>query len=281
MILATLLIFLSTKRTCAFSPSITGTTCIHVARPSSLTELFSVSDNVSMALKKASKTMAVVLEYDGSGVKDRSYGDLENLSMQLRKVKASAVVTSELEAAVAFAKEQETAQGNFPGPCPVLYSGDDVEGAKEAGVSAVISGDSGIEGVDFIKRVSSLEDISADDNAFLVDADEEGVEELLGAIPSGSVVLAAMSAMQEDNHELERAKELKTLGVTSVLLKKACVGDNEDIEYSDFIVNGMTKKKSSTFNMSGLTGSTNGHFGGVATSSSTTWLRTKKAVAAA
>jgi hypothetical protein len=82
--------------------------------------------------------------------------------------------------------------------------------------------------------------------------------------------------MQGGNAEVERAKELKGMGVTSILLRKACVGDCEDIEYSIFAIEGLTKKRSSTFNMTGLTGSTNGHFGGVASTQATTWLRAKR-----
>ena len=64
--------------------------------------------------------------------------------------------------------------------------------------------------------------------------------------------------------------------VHSVLLHKAIVGDNEDISYAQFVISGITKKKSSTFKISGLTGSTNGHFGGVESKTSTTWLRQKE-----
>ena len=124
-------------------------------------------------------------------------------------------------------------------------------------------------------RVDQI-DPESQQNAFFVDADASGVEDLVKAMPSGAVVVAAMSSMQHENAEVERAKELQQLGVTAVLLKGACVGDAEDLEYSAFAIDGLTKKKSSTFNMSGLTGSTNGHFGGVASGTSTTWLRTQR-----
>jgi hypothetical protein len=91
--------------------------------------------------------------------------------------------------------------------------------------------------------------------------------------------MASMEAMMPDNAEFASSRELvKTAGgvVTCILLRQACVGDVEDIEYANFAVAGLTKKRSSTFNMSGLTGSTNGHFGGVASSTSTTWLRKKQ-----
>ena len=236
----------------------------------------SISDNLASALKKASKTLAVVLEYDGPS--NASPGDLSTVSMQLRKCNAVALVTSDLAAAAAFVEEQATAKGNFPGPCPVIYTGDDVEGAVKAGVSAVIvEGNKVVDGTDVICKVSSPAEAEAvSGGAYLVDADSESVQEILAAIPTGSVVLASMKAMQNDNTEFQRGKELRELGVTAILLEKACVGDAEDILYATFVINGLTKKKSSTFNMSGLTGSTNGHFGGVATSMSTTWLRVKR-----
>ena len=234
-------------------------------------------DTLTSVLKKASKTLAVVVDYDGPS--DATAGDLATLSMQLRKINAAALVTSDVTAAAAFVTEQATAQGSFPGPCPVIYSGDDVEGAIKAGVAAVIVDASRcVHGSSVIRKVSSAAEAEkvSPEGAYLVDADDDNVEDLLAVIPAGSVVIASMKSMQTDNAELQRGKELKLLGVTSVLLEKACVGDGEDVAYASFAINGLTKKKSSTFKMSGLTGSTNGHFGGVASSTTTTWLRVKR-----
>jgi hypothetical protein len=159
----------------------------------------------------------------------------------------------------------------------------DAAAAVDAGVSAVVHNTDAssnvlpADNVDIIYKVSSPEEVDTLSEAsivYLVDGDADNVQDILDAIPTGSVVVASFQAMQADNAEFERAKALK--GVTAVLLKQACVGDQEDIEYATFAVDGLTKKRSSTFNMSGLTGSTNGHFGGVATSTSTTWLRTKR-----
>eukprot|EP00816_Leptocylindrus_hargravesii_P002182 CAMPEP_0196818486 /NCGR_PEP_ID=MMETSP1362-20130617/65802_1 /TAXON_ID=163516 /ORGANISM="Leptocylindrus danicus, Strain CCMP1856" /LENGTH=136 /DNA_ID=CAMNT_0042196599 /DNA_START=1 /DNA_END=411 /DNA_ORIENTATION=+ len=97
---------------------------------------------------------------------------------------------------------------------------------------------------------------------------------------SSPIIIGALSSMQQENKELEAAKELKSKGVTSILMMDAIVGDNEDVAYATFVVNGVMKKKSSTFNMTGLTGSTNGHFGGVASTISTMWERQKKAATA-
>lgn len=177
----------------------------------------------------------------------------------------------------AIAKGSDT--GNFPGPAPVIYTGSEYMAAVEAGVSAVVV-DAGVDGssldANVIYRVQSVEDINrCQRGAYLVDASIEQVAQILAAIPAGSIVLASTSSMLPENAELS-VKAFKELGMTAVLVEKAVVGDNEDLEYVEFIVDGLTKKKSSTFNMSGLTGSTNGHFGGVASSRPRTWLRVKR-----
>ena len=66
---------------------------------------------------------------------------------------------------------------------------------------------------------------------------------------------------------------MKALGAASGVVMKACVGDVEDLEYAQFLVNGLTSKASSEFKFSGLTGSTNGHFGGVQANSKVSWRR--------
>lgn len=254
-----------------------------------------LSHALSSALKKPSKTLAVAIEYSPANDASTTDGDLSTLSMQLRKIASSALITSDLHAAKAFVQEQATAQGNFPGPCPVIYSGKDTKEAMDqaVGVNAVVvdanNDDQSIDYcIDVIYKVSSPDEVmqvvdSSNGNAgecafMVVDANnnKEDTEEILNAIPSGSVVICSLQSMQPDNAELERGKELKALGATTVLLERACVGDGEDIEYSTFGISGLTKKKSSTFNMSGLTGSTNGHFGGVASSTTTSWLRVKE-----
>ena len=232
---------------------------------------------IAAALKKASKTLAVAVGYNGPS--HASESDLSTLSMQVRKINAAALVTSDLEAASVFVKEQATAQGNFPGPCPVNYSGDDVEGAIKAGVDAIIAqASTSVEGIGVIRKVSSRDEVEGnpDGTAYLVDAGVDNLIDILSVIPTGSVIIASVKSMQNDNAELQQGKELRALGITSVLLDEACVGDGEDVEYTSFAINGLTKKRSSTFNMSGLTGSTNGHFGGVASSTTTTWLRMKR-----
>lgn len=233
------------------------------------------SDALTSALRKMSKTLAVSLEVvpDGS--------DVTALSMQLRKLKASTLWTNHVETAIGLTKEQETAQGNFPGPCPVIYTGNQPEEAIRGGVKTIVlPTDTGIvpdtSDIDVIWKVESVEDVqSVQGNAFVVyvDGRSDAIDRVLESIPKGSVVVAAIDSMQDDNAELEQSRQLQDKGTTAILLRNACVGDNEDIEYATFVIDGLTKKKSSTFNLTGLTGSTNGHFGGVATSTSTTWRR--------
>jgi hypothetical protein len=189
--------------------------------------------------------------------------------MQLRKLSVSALYTSSLEAALICVKEQESARGSFPGPCPVIYNGagqssEDIQSAVDGGVSAVVlcaSSDSvdsaTMTSCTVIHSISGKEDVSrvmdkagSDSSIFLVDSAASDLDGILEAIPQGSVVIARVTAMQDKNAELE-VKSLQSKGVHSVLVENAIVCDNEDLEYASFIMNGLTKKKSSTFNMSG------------------------------
>jgi hypothetical protein len=238
-------------------------------RMAEVSEHVRLNDHVATALKKPSKTLAVVLDVLSAD---------ESRSMQLRKLKANALVTSDINVAKLCVKEQATAKGSFPGPCPVLYTGSDVPEARSAGVDSVVVSPGDCEpGADVIYRIRSLEELQQvlDHGAFWVDVDNElsTVQMIIEAIPESAVVLASLKSMQENNNEINLARELKILGVSAIVFEKAIVGDGEDLEYASFAVDSVTKKKSSTFNMTGLTGSTNGHFGGVASSQPRTWLR--------
>lgn len=236
------------------------------------------SGALPLALKKPSKTLTVCLEYDGSG-SDASSSDLSTLSMQLRKVKAGAIFTADVAALKEFATEQESARGDFPGPCPVVYCGD-VEGITDAvgaGASAVVLGPESagkapdVQGADIIWEVTSVADVEAvlavqeGADSFLVGGDD--IEAVVGALPGkASCAIGSVQAMQEDAAEIAEGRNLKKAGCASVFIRKAIVGDAEDLEYAQFAVGGLTSKASSEFNFSGLTGSANGHFGGVASS---------------
>lgn len=261
---------------------------------------------LEQALKRPGKTLAVALEYHQNlaGADNRkkdkklmTRGDLATLSMQLRRAKVSALVTADLTAAAEFVSEQASEAGNFPGPCPVIYNGDRPDEAMVLGVTAVIlsvaearaavaAASSTNKNVPIIWKVDSCDDVNwvmteraQEGMAFLVDAGNENSASICEALPTSSVVMASMDAMMPENTELSSSRALvkTTCGVvTCILLRQACVGDAEDMEYAHFAVSGLQKKRSSTFNMSGLTGSTNGHFGGVGSSTSTSWLRKKQ-----
>jgi hypothetical protein len=253
---------------------------------------------LALALKKPSKTLTVGIEYAGDTA---SSGAFDMLSMQLRKRQVSTIWTSDLVAAAEFVREQKTAIGNFPGPCPVIFNGglEQIGAAVEVGVSAVVvkvstaASEEQVSGIlDNLaeKQVGVIYEIESSDNvqiildrhggqqtiAFLIDANSDQLEDAVGGISGSSqdsIIIASLPAMQDDNAEIATARSLKLQGVHSIVLEKAVMGDAEDIEYATFAVNGLTQKKSSSFNMSGLTGSTNGHFGGVGSSVAKTWKR--------
>ena len=250
---------------------------LHMSTSTSGIALPPPSGALPLALKKPSKTLTVCLEYDGSS--DASSSDLATLSMQLRKVKAGAIFTSDVAALKEFATEQESARGDFPGPCPVVYCGD-VEGiadAVSAGASAVVlspeSADKAadVQGADIIWEVNTVTDVEAvlavqeAADSFLVGGDD--IEAVIGALPGKtSCAIGSVKAMQEEDAEIADGRNLKKAGCASIFIRNAIVGDAEDLEYAQFAVGGLTSKASSEFNFSGLTGSANGHFGGVASS---------------
>mmetsp|Transcript_43293 Transcript_43293/g.104888 ORF Transcript_43293/g.104888 Transcript_43293/m.104888 type:complete len:349 (-) Transcript_43293:654-1700(-) len=216
---------------------------------------------------------------------------------------SSSSITSILETIVA---EQQTSKGNFPGPVPVIYDGSSIDDSDDVpfvelasiGVSAVAltagqadnmqeddlkQGDSMMEIIWKVSSVADVEDVmkrtgdGAD--AFLLDIATSGttigsLKDVAEALPSTCLRILSVDAMQPDGQEVEDAKKSKVdLGCNSILVRKACVGDQEDLEYTQFVVGGMTSKASSEFKFSGLTGSTNGHFGGIQQNKKINWRR--------
>eukprot|EP00567_Pseudictyota_dubia_P017133 CAMPEP_0197438790 /NCGR_PEP_ID=MMETSP1175-20131217/5686_1 /TAXON_ID=1003142 /ORGANISM="Triceratium dubium, Strain CCMP147" /LENGTH=270 /DNA_ID=CAMNT_0042968587 /DNA_START=211 /DNA_END=1023 /DNA_ORIENTATION=+ len=253
------------------------------------------SGALKSVLKKASKVLTVCVEYDESaqnkGAPSLTTLELETLSMQIRKLKAAALWTSDPGKVSIFTSEQESAIGNFPGPCPVVFDGalDQIENAVSAGASAVVidagslgSGKEEYES-EVVWRVSSAEDaervISAigdnvEKSCFLVECNTmDKTTETLAALPKAAAAIASVDAMQPEDEEVTAARLFKKFGCASILVRGACVGDDEDVDYTGYIVEELTSKKSSEFNFSGLTGSANGHFGGVASSETSKWRR--------
>ena len=225
-----------------------------------VSKCFAVTGELKTLLKKPSKTLSSIFEVDAPSLDS---GDLDVRSMQLRKANVSAIYSNNLKVMTALAKEQSSAIGNFPGPCPIIYDGKGtLTDIFDAGASAVVvdvSDSLNTENFEnIIYRITSVEDvmtvISKDDsaNAFLITVrGHDNVDNIIESIPCGSIIIASIESMQVDNAELDLSKTLRSKGVTSILMEKAIVGDNEDLEYTTFIVGGLTKKKSSTFNMTG------------------------------
>jgi len=251
-------------------------------------------------LKKPSKVLTVGVEYSPEESGDNGEeGSLEILSMKLRQqAKVSFIGCSDIASIKQYSAEQETARGNFPGPVPIIFLGDNIASdslseLSEAGASAVVV-DAGSDetvsvaesasstGLETIWKVSTVEQAqqvleSTNDRAdvFLLD-DPSVISQITQTLPKSSLSIAVVhDPMQEDGAEIETGKTFKSMGCASVLVKKACVGDNEDIDYASFLVSGLTSKASSEFKFSGLTGSTNGHFGGIQSNSSVKWDRTR------
>ena len=192
---------------------------------------------------------------------------------------ASAIFTSSVDALSTIAKEQATAKGDFPGPCPVVFNGEATEASQAiaAGAQGVVLpareievGKSIVEnGIEVLWQVSSAEEIAAivadeaaPEDAFLLSADDANeAEALVAALPTGALGVAAVDAMQDEDGEIARGRELASAGCKAVLVKGACVGDAEDLPYATFAIKQLTSKRSSSFAIDGHTGSTNGHFG--------------------
>ena len=238
-------------------------------------------------LKKPSKVLTVGVEYSP----DQSPAD-EVLSMKLRQqAKVSFVVCQDLSAIKILSQEQESAKGNFPGPVPIVCQNvQNVEEISESGASAIIldvgasdamqkAESASSYGLETIWKVSSVDQAKQvlesfeDADVFLLDA-TESIAEILAIIPKSSMSIGTLhEPMQEDGAEIETGKEYKSMGCASILVKKACVGGKEDIDYASFLVSGLTSKASSEFKFSGMTGSINGHYGGLQANGSVKWDR--------
>ena len=213
------------------------------------------------ALVSPGKAVSVSIEYTGA-----SGASIDDLSMEeLRKAKAAAIWCDDVDAVRCFAAEQGTAKGDFPGPLPVVDTGTDRQNAMDAGASAVVA-DAGedVSVSPVIWRVTAANagdaasSASADD-AYLFDADATAA--VVAALPAKAVAVASIASMQEDEAEVEAGRACRDAGAAGVLLRGACVGDDEDIKYARHAVGLLRSKRSSSFAMDGFTGSTNGHFG--------------------
>ncbi|KAL3939623.1 MAG: hypothetical protein SGBAC_005693 [Bacillariaceae sp.] len=274
------------------TPKIDITTTTILGMSSAATASKGAATNLKSILKKPSKVLTVGVECFSDDYDIADASELGIMSMQLRKSKVSFLWSSNVQAIQEFSKEQETAKGSFPGPLPVIYSGGkDYSAALEHGASAVVlSADDDAtevgEDAEVVWRVSSLDEVkkvleTTTDaaNVFLVEvSNEEEFETIVQILPKTSLCMASIAPMQEDGMEIELGKDLKKVGCGSVLVQSAIVGDAEDLPYAQFLVEGLTSKASSEFKFTGLTGSTNGHFGGVQASGTIKWRRNMEEV---
>ena len=78
-------------------------------------------------------------------------------------------------------------------------------------------------------------------------------------LPAGAVAVAAVDAMPEPAGSEVAAG--RGAGCASVLVRGACVGDDEDAAYAAWVAAALRSKRSSEFGgIGGLTGAANGHF---------------------
>lgn len=222
-----------------------------------------------------------------------SESELSILSMQLRKSKVSFILVSDnnMDALQEMVCEQDSAKASFPGPIPVLYHGNNAATAAKIGAAAIVRSADDDDDVEMtgeceiIWKVenmqqarSVIEKTGGTADAFLVnlpcgDDNTSLASDIMATLPQGALCIASIGPMQTDAAEIGQGKELKKLGYASILVRSAVVGDAEDLPYAQYLVEGLTSKASSQFKFTGLTGSTNGHFGGVQANGSAKWRR--------
>lgn len=254
----------------------------------SSTETFNSQEKLTSFITSIQRPrgVSVGIEYTSSS------DDVSILSMQLRKLNARAIYTSNMEALQKFAKEQSSAAGDFPGPVPVVYNGDSWRDAVDSGADLIvidcndsfnnrdlISINQNVGVIWKVSQMSQIQDVIDKEigNVFLLsddllfgdkndrnnsNIDMDQLKQQLSTVPESAVLIAQLPSMLPENAELSLGKSLNSTNrFTSLLFKNSCVNDEEDIKYASFVIEGISKKSSSTFSMTGLTGSTNGHFG--------------------
>ena len=234
---------------------------------------------ISKAFKKPTGALTVSVEFDRKDSSKYSENDLTVLSMQLRKAKAAAVWTASLEDLAVLAAEQQSAKGNFPGPCPVIYyphlgspSEEQVEKAAETGACAVAvrwgAMDAALKtescGLEVIWDVRSVEEIkqaaeSGKGLNFLMNGGDAAEGGLMDALPNGAV---AVSTVDCNNNEIVAGRDLARAGCKSLLVRQACVGDHSwDLRYAQFAIEGLISKANPNFQINDIGTSSKGSGG--------------------
>ncbi|EKX54586.1 hypothetical protein GUITHDRAFT_63469 [Guillardia theta CCMP2712] len=235
-----------------------------------------MQSSTAKALKKASGALTVSVTLDEK-VGGKKPTEVEILSSILRRSKiASLFVPQELVRM--FAEEQKTAKGNFPGPCPlvlreVVSDAEHIELAASNGASAVIvrAGHADAsslceqakkKGLSVIWEVESAEEMKSceekGENMLLVD--EKNADILSGASKT-SVIIGRVSAMQAQNEEVKKSRDMQSKGCCAIVLEDAVVGDGEDLPYVRWAMEAILSKASTEFKITGMTGHVNGHYG--------------------
>lgn len=229
------------------------------------------SSPLMKALKPTNGALAVSVEFSAPPGDPIADLPLRMLSKQMRTNNAAAVLTADLNAIGIFAAEQKKAKSDYPGPIPVIFTGDVAQAADavNSGASAVVLDPKDLDrakelDVEVLWHVSNADQVgpiveAGHGDAFL--AAGSAALDIMPALPEDSVLVASIDSMQANNTEVSTGRGLAAKGVKSLLLRDACVGDDEDLEYIRFAIGGIKSKASQTFRIGGLTGSTNGHYG--------------------
>ena len=217
--------------------------------------------------------------------------NMEILSMKLRNEYIDLLFTPDVHTLETLVQEQKSAKGDFPSSLPVIFNGDPVHSheAVNIGASAVVLGTGDAKlvenlDVDIIWSVSSKDQVEVARAADQVKGSkgvtrvllsESNFDNLVGKLPPHTSVIGVVDAMQQGGQEILQGRRMGTAGCVQILVRRACVGDDEDLPYVKFVQKGLTSKQSNAFAISGLTGSANGHFGtGVSRKpSSVSWRR--------
>jgi hypothetical protein len=243
------------------------------------------------AFKKPSGALAVAVEYEP--LNELSVIDLEWLSLELRKSKASAIFTE--SSIPILAAEQRKAKGNFPGPVPIIStavstSKSDVDSAKSAGAVGFIlrpwqTSEPGLTAISELasyaasQMMETLWEVGTAGQAksavasgatiLLLTPEAADTAAADSSVAStwrdsagGAAIVAPLRAMQAGNSEVNASAALRAAGAaTAVVLSGSCVGDGEDAEYARWAVEALSSKASREFRITGMTGHVNGHYG--------------------
>jgi len=216
---------------------------------------------LAKCLKKSTGATTVSVEFLPTNG-ELSEVRLSSLSMQLRNAKTASIwVTKDKPAALMrvklLAEEQKQAKGSFPGPCPVVYNSkvadtSELEAAVSVGASAVTislsdvglekaqeivssAAQLGLETVVSIKKNGQVDEaLKCKPDVFLVAAEEiEDTVSIVQALGGDKLpIIAQVQAMQKNANEREYVQKIKEAGCKAILLKEACVGDSEDLDYT-------------------------------------------------